>query len=324
MKELILKYFPFVKYLGSFISFQKHMIKYLKYSSVVSLNNEMKLMSRIVADYHVIEKGLTMPETRPGFGKLRLLELIRDCVEFINLYGKTNTQFKYAVGVINEYLKFHEEINFYLDSDIIAKTKHLNTLVGEEYYTKQKQLTASDYFEHTSGTFDEFSSSRLSVRNYSNRNIDIETIKLAVNLAKNAPSSCNRQTTKVNIVTDKEVMKKVLEIQGGNRGFGHLSNKLIIVTSDLSGWHGVNEMNAPYVDGGIFVMNLLYSLHFHKIAACPLNCNFSPQKDKAIRKLIQIPKSEIFITMISCGYVNGEFKVPASNRYNINDITRIV
>jgi len=323
MKKLLKKYFPFTLYIGVFNSFLKGALKYVKYSSVVKDNSSEKLISKIIADYHVIEKGLTMPETRLGFGKDRMIQLMKYCEKYIKHYGNKGNQIIHAVNVINEYKEFHGKLNYTLDKDIIDKIENLQKLSSNLTSSSQKHFLQESYYANIDSRFEKFSKSRLSVRNYSDKNIEIGEIEKAVDLAKQCPSSCNRQTVRANVYTDKKLISKILQIQGGNRGFGHLANKLIILTSDLSYWHGVSERNGPYVDGGIFAMNLLYALHSLKIASCPLNCNLSPGKEKALRKICNIPDSEVFIVMISCGYVPDEFKVPYSKRYEVEDILRI-
>lgn len=321
-KSTIRKKFPFLLYLGIGHSYFNSFKKFAKFSGVVKQNNDRKLVSKIIADYHVIEKGLTMSETRTGFGKERLMALIENCILYIKLYGNNEEQLQHSVGVILEYRDYHRNIDFALDEDLDLKIRELNALYKEALPSSQKNLIKTNYFNSGEGSFLNFSKSRLSVRNYSDEVIPNETLKKATKLARNAPSSCNRQTVKVNVFSDKNQIAKILEIQGGNRGFGHLADKLIILTSDLAYWHGVYEMTGPYVDGGIFAMNLLYALHYYEIGACPLNCNLSPQKDKKLRELCDIPDSEVFVVMISCGKVPDNFKVPASKRYSVDNIIR--
>lgn len=324
MKKQIKKYFPGITKLGVLHSFLDYFLRYSKYSSISNYNTEKKLEGRIIADYHVIEKGLTMPNARLGFGEQRVKELIASCFQFMAKFNNTNTQFIHAVKVLLEYKDFHDNNNFDLNHELLQDINNLSVKSKITTPSKQKQIINRDnYFSQINSGFDKFSSSRLSVRDFSEHEyINDSELNKAIALAINAPSSCNRQTTKVHVISDKSKIKEILAIQGGNRGFGHLVDKLIILTSDLSFWHGVYEKSAPYVDGGIFTMNLLYSLHFQKIGACPLNCNLSPKKDKAIRRIISIPSSEIFVVMISCGIPKNEFKVPFSKRNNLATIKK--
>lgn len=323
MKKILKKYFPIASKFGALYSFLDYFIKYSKYSSISNYSNKEKLEGRIIADYHVIEKGLTMPKPRLGFGQERVNKLIDSCLSYIKTYDQTNVQLKHAISVLLEYKEFHVNRNHKLPIELLNRIDSISLDSNINSPSFQKEFKSKEiYFSKINSDFQEFSNSRLSVRNFSKISVSEQSLDNAVKLAINAPSSCNRQTTRVHIVRDKKEIEQILSIQGGNRGFGHLVDKLILLTSDLSFWHGVYEKSAPYVDGGIFAMNLLYSLHYNKIAACPLNCNLSPKKDRLIRKIIAIPKSEVFVVMISCGVPQDNFKVPYSKRNNSNSIIK--
>ena len=76
MYSKIKKYFPQLLNTGVFLVYLNSFRRYVQYSSVTNENSSSKLISRIIADYHVIEKGLTMNDARFGFGKERLIQLI--------------------------------------------------------------------------------------------------------------------------------------------------------------------------------------------------------------------------------------------------------
>jgi hypothetical protein len=50
-----------------------------------------------------------------------------------------------------------------------------------------------------------------------------------------------------------------LKLQGGIRGFGHLTNKLIVITSDTAVFLMMKDQ--AFIDGGMYAMNVLYGLH---------------------------------------------------------------
>jgi len=322
MKETIKKVFPISILLVLSIEYTRDYFRYLRHSGVLAffLAGESKLLGSIIADYHVVEKGLTMPETRLGFGKDKVLKLVALCEKYIKKYDKTNKQLIQAVAVLEEYEEFHVERNHALDPGLLARIKALKLDVDSLCPSKQVKVSAEAYFNSANASFDQFSRSRRSVRNYTTQEVSREALINAVDLARSAPSSCNRQASRVYIYEDKETIKKILELQGGNRGFGHLANKVLIVTAELGASHGVFERNMAYVDGGIFAMGVLNGLHFNKILACPLNCYFSSWTDKKLRKICGIKNSEIFVVMISCGHAPENFEIAQSYRYPVEEM----
>ena len=109
-------------------------------------------------------------------------------------------------------------------------------------------------------------------------------------------------------------MQRLLEIQGGSRGFGHLADKVLIVTADLEDISFARERNDLYTNGGMFLMNLCYALHYERIGHCILNWSREPAEDRAMREFIKIRPSESVIAILTCGEPTDEFDVCASPR----------
>lgn len=298
--------------------------RYLKYSRTKVENTELKVISHIILDYHVLEKGLTMPDTRLGFGRERVIALSRLCNSFIDNFGPDNYQLQHAIAVLNEYIAFHEERNYQVDQQLLLEIQNLTVRLGSSIKSRQRNTDSEDYFKFIKSSFDEFSNSRSSVRNFSSEELALDTILKSLDLAKNAPSACNRQSWKTNLYSNKERVQLILEAQGGNRGFGHLANKLIVISGELGAFSNSIERYQVYIDGGMYAMNLLYALHFNKIGACILNCSFTPKKEKVIRDLCNIPESRVLIAMIALGNVPAQFRVASSPRNSITQTNEIV
>ncbi len=298
--------------------------KNIKFSSAIRYDDtQLKLVSTIIRNYHVVEKGLTMPETRLGFGKDRINILCDDIILYIKKYGLDNDQIHHAIGVLLEYDHLHRQNNFILSDNIQSKINKLKQQIPVVEPTPQLIKTRNEYFKSVKSDFKEFSNSRASIRNFSTEEISVDKILNALELARNTPSACNRQTSRPYVYNNKEEIKEILQVQGGNRGFGHLANKLLIVTADLSVYNSVAERNQAFIDGGMYAMNVLYSLHHNEIAACILNCSHTPEKDKKLRKLCNIKESEVFIAMIACGIPPEKFNVAISKRHSLSAIVTV-
>jgi hypothetical protein len=114
------------------------------------------------------------------------------------------------------------------------------------------------------------------------------------------------------------MIKKILELQRGAGGFAHLVNALIMITSELSNWT-ILDRDTCYVDAGIYAMNILYSLHFYKIAACILSGYFALRDEIKIRKILSLPSSEVISCMIATG--NPDDTVYLCNSFRNNPET---
>jgi nitroreductase len=286
-------------------------------------DNSNKLLGQIIAEYHVIEKGLVMPDMRLGFGQTVLMDLIEHCNMFEINYGDKDEQFRYALSVIFEYKFEHDKNNFSLNSQLQEAIALLEKRYSNITHSEQKAISKSEYFAYTKSSFDQFSKSRKSLRNFTGK-IETHLLEQAISLAQNAPSACNRQPNRVYIIENNSIKEKVLGIHSGNRGFGHLADKILILTAEIGLYFGLNERNDIYVNGGIHAMNLLYALHFYEIGACPLNWCVMPKDDIELRNLVGIAPSESIIMLIACGGVPSNFKLVTSKRSNVSKIITVL
>lgn len=300
--------------------------RYYKYSACSSIDTSEKLIGKIIMHYHVIEKGLTMPDKRMGFGQDKVLALCNLCQEYINEYSVDDSQLAHAIGVLVEYKKMHDDASFSLSAVVLTAIESLLVIYNAPS-SSQIDISKEDYFKYVKSDFLLFSNSRSSVRNYTNDNIPLDRLLNSIELAKKTPSACNRQAWRSYIYTDKAKMNEILEIQGGNRGFGHLGNKLIVVAAELGVFSGGDigtEHNQAYIDGGMYAMNLLYALHYNEIACCILNCSNTKERDVKLRKVCKIKESEIFIAMIICGIPPTHFRIASSPRYECSKTNTII
>lgn len=307
---------PFYQKIEIHKSFSYDKLRFFSHAGFLHDNAE-SLLAEIIAKYHVIEKGLTMPNPRLGFGQEALMELISKLKKYAGKYDPRQTQFLHAVSVVAEYLEFHRRNKFLLPSQLISACEEL-VRKAQVIPAAQICLTKEEFFSKNEASFEFFSHSRRTVRNFSGI-ISIKQIEEAVALANNAPSACNRQPWAVHLINDQALIQQCLSLQNGNRGFGHLFDKLLIVSVNLNSLIWTWERNSIFVDGGMYLMNLCYSLHRNKIGTCLLNWAVSPKTDKTLRKLIKMPPSETIIAFLGCGGVPEQLNLVISPRKTAKD-----
>ncbi len=260
--------------------------RYLKFSRKEAHKTKFGALTDLTMAYHVLEKGLTMPERRLGFGQAQVIKVATMCKNFANKFGIEEAQWKCAVEILAEYDLLHKTEKFSLN----AETQLSLNSVLSKYKTvpsQQIKMTRERYFSKLDAPFEIFSASRHSVRHFAGT-ISDEQIKNAVVLANNAPSACNRQYVRVHCIRDKKQIADCLALQNGNRGFGHLADKLLIVTADQRGLCWAQERNDLFTNAGIYIMNLCYALHKNKVAHCLLNWSVAPATDLALRRVLTL------------------------------------
>ena len=298
--------------------------RFMMFSGAFDDKSREKLLARLIATYHVVEKGLTMPNRRFTFGIGVVRELMALIDRFELQYGRKEPQLLHAIGVVKEYYELHvsngiEDVDG--DHEFFTQVGAFIKKFLEVPTTRQLHTSRLNFYAKRNATFPEFAASRRTVRHYyADRSLPVEKVRAAVELALTTPTACNRQHCRVYCVSDKKMISEILAIQKGSRGFGHLADKLLILTSDLEDLIGVAERNDAYVNGGLFLMNLCYALHWHEIAHCILNWSRTPEEDLSLRQLLPIKDSEVVIAILTCGEAPDEFDIAASPRKKISAV----
>lgn len=298
-----------------------------KYSLVFKCISVKNKEAQLILNYHGIEKGLLHNPMKPRFAidRVKKMHLLLSDEEIINSINCSQIYIGYKV--ILEYYDIHKEINieildyyteeqYYFYKSIVEKNNNY------EYFSGVKNISFQNLYK--GGDFREFSFSRKSIRNFNGEKIKTEILKNVIELANNAPSVCNRQASKVYLLEDKSNIVQCLEIQGGFNGFIENVNQLLILTVDRSYFYITGERNQFYIDGGIYLLNLLYALHFYRIAACPANWGKDFFSDKKIRKIINIPESEQIICLVPIGHACENNLVTLSYRRSAEEVLNII
>lgn len=299
-------------------------LKFLNNSYYLKKSKDLfNLRALLTFHSHSLEKGFIHDNFRPGFGRDAIDGLLLTLNEYQKKgYSEQDLRFKIAVSNLKRYSDLHRKLGFLNENtkkvnNWLSKNDNLNINKTEGGFfvlsLEEVKLNQKEDFNH-------FSKMRHSVRDFNGEKIDRQTISEAVELAANAPSVCNRQATKVYNVENEELIQKVLRIQHGIIGMGHGLSNLLVVTSDNRYFGGINEHNQPYIDGGIFGMNLLYSLQYYMIAACPLNANLSLKGEKMIKQYLDIDSSECIIMFVIIGGFKKDNKIPTSKRESYREL----
>lgn len=278
---------------------------------------------------HIIEKGLSLEKTRLFFGKPVIADIEKFIEHISNLGGKKNLpEIQCCMDVLAAYVAFHKT---YASNDLLKKNEtyieHISSLI-KKYKNLQHTtpkggtltFTRSEYTEKAQQPWPVLSSSRFSIRHYTDQQIPKADLSQAVQWAIKSPSVCNRQSTRLLIIQDKGKIKQILSLQKGTGGFTESIGALIMVTGDLKSFSSPHERNQVFIDNGIFCMNLLYGFQYLGYGACPLHWFWGKEQDMKLRKLICFPENWTVSCFISVGCLPDEFAVPIGHRKDISHV----
>lgn len=299
----------------------------MKYSGIRGETDQGHMLCSITCLYHLLEKGLSMKQTRPLFGEKAINNLTRLLRTYVaGGYDLENTSFQTAMHTLRAYREFHSQ-NPDLDGSecplntvILFLDEHDLLSIKRELGGGKRDVSCSEIKAAAKGPFPDLVNSRHSVRHFSDTPVPDELIVKAVRWAQRSPSSCNRQCARVIAVRDRDRIKKALAIQGGSRGFGEDVDKLLVVAGDMHSFRSSIERNQIYCDGGLFGMLLLLGLHHQGLGACPLHWCVGTESDKALRKALDIEDALSIVMLIGVGSLDSDFKIAYSQRLETSQV----
>ena len=297
---------------------------YMKHSTLFHQETLNKIECQLILDYHSVEKGLLFKVTKPRFAKYRIENLHPSLALDIIESNVNRSQIRVAYQVMCEYYELHQRMSVDIsDFYTLEQYKSYKALLGTVYTGEFKaaiDYSHDSFYALNEKDFSVFSNTRKSVREYTGEFIPNEVIEQAISLALNTPSVCNRQAAKVYLLDDKEKIDKLLHIQGGLSGYTKNIHQLLILTIDRNYFYTIGERNQLYIDGGMFLMNMLYALHYYKIANCPANWGKTIQEEKQLSGIVDIPESEKIMCIVSIGVATEYFRVTLSQRRELSEV----
>lgn len=296
----------------------------LRYNaSILTDSNMRKMQYSLMRENHVIEKGMSLRNPRLGFGQKKVIDLISHLSKYVDLYMSFDSDFLvYPLCTIRSYIRYTKEKNVDI-KNIEYEFRNLCDKIESKGYHFSEEIVSAGVImknhetlkEEIKKPFQEFVMSRHSIRYFTDEIPARSIVEKALNTARYTPSACNRQSWHTHIYTG-EIAHKLFEIQGGAHGFEHDMHMGIIVTADANAFLHY-EIHQPYIDGGLYAMSLIYSLHAEGLGCVPLSFGFYMDKLKRIKKEFSIPENEILIVLLGVGYLPKVYKIAVSNRLEL-------
>lgn len=270
-------------------------ITFSKHNDLDYIEMEMRHLA------HMLEKTLQIPEKK----KQNRLKRTKNYQSISNLIRKWDTeigsssqQIEWVKKIFREYT-VHNEMGWYCDSigKIERKLRGLKEI--QKANVTNSQIAEIDLLEFMKG--------RRSVRNWTDNPVNEGQIKLLVEAASWAPSSCNRQTTRFIAIQDKQKMNAIAKTIKGGRNFFHRVPLLLVIVSDVRRYQFPEEKHIPYQDSAAAIQNLLLMAHRMGLSACwgsYTSDTFLILGERKVRKLLNIPRYYKITGIVAIGKPN--------------------
>lgn len=255
-----------------------------------------RLSYKTIIEAHTIEKGLTLPQPKPHFGREKITVMLDMNAKWSPQAGELSRSM--LVGALRDYkltfagtpvpdAAFAERINRFIanhDPDLAVG----GVRQGIQHSAENPAAVA-------------FLESRFAAREFGSRPLNNNELIEVIALAQRAPSQCNRQSARLHVYRDPVRIQALLDLQGGARGFADNVPTLFVVTSEITAWGGPQQRNQPYTDGGLYAMMLMLGLDAKGFLSCPLNLAVTNRTERAIKTAGEIPARERLVVMIAAG-----------------------
>lgn len=291
-------------------------------------SSKSKQLTEILMLTHAIEKGFSLKNLRVDFGVAKMKTLVNLLSNYIKEYDYDDG-LRVPFSLIFAYQKFREDHQNMTDElrtlfsnadSLVAQTGHQRSdfdLAGTITIKRQDMINLEN------AGFEVLSNKRHAVRNFESRGetyLD-NTVREAINMAKYAPSACNRQAYRVHVYKGEE-KTRVLRAQGSAGPCSEDAEMAIIITGDMNRYYSF-EQHLMYVDASLFAMSLMYALTAKGVANIPLTQCLKRKDLNVIRNTFGIPKNEMPVIMLAIGHYPEEAKVARSERMEINSFTTL-
>ena len=247
---------------------------------------------------HRVEKGLSLANPRRPFGE----SIERDLVQLLRVARETaggGESFESAIAQAERALTSLRLWN---------ETGQLDDLSG------RPAQVAGPFTGAARDAVKSFFEGRNSTRSFAaGKPVSDADMNAAIETALASPSVCNRATGRVHLYHGAEMVAKLFALQQGNRGLDGVEH-VAIVTTSLPMFTGTDEFVQPWIDGGIFAMNLVWGFEQRGIATCFLNWSMPHAASTELRAVAGIPEDELVITLIAFGHPAGDLRVTASEK----------
>ncbi len=307
------------------------MINCIKYfiNSIISEYRIYKILSdekyelrriegEIIRNTHSIEKGLSLESVRLGFGYKKMKEAFRYIEKYIEIGGDINAiPIKMFSDAVSAYLNFHDKQS-YLD-DHVKEIGQLNSILNEKLsksnvnYGGYRVIHRENFNSAEQEIINKLFTSRHSVREFSGKPVDENSLCQAIEMACHCPSACNRQCYRVYVVNHAD-FSKLEGWMDGVGGFADELDKILIITGNLSVYRK-DERYQFAVTGSVFASYLTLALEAMNIGCCFMQRPIFPNKKWSIlSSTLNIPRDEQVVCALGIGSFKDSYKVPISYR----------
>jgi nitroreductase len=292
-------------------------LKYLKEAKKDKLN-----LYTLIRNTHRIEKGLLMRPRRETFAVDFIGETIDNFVSVFNVDDcVSGSQIKWSHDVLKEYFNVtgthpvidRERIRF---ENIASKlsNERPTSIPYHRLEGNKPSISYDDFFKLTKF--------RRSVRWFLDKKVPHDLIDKAILAANQSPSACNRQPFEYRIIDDPQLLKEVVNIPGGVKGYANNIPMFIVAVGNLDAYFDERDRHVIYVDASLANMTLMLALETLGLSSCAINWPDVEPFEIRMERALKLEKWQRPIMCIGVGFPDPEGLVAFSEKRSIENLRK--
>lgn len=299
----------------------------LEARTVIGVSRRQSAPTRILLLCHSLEKGMSNPTPRRGFGVAKARTLLDEIVEWESREGdqvRQRFEWQEAVAMLTAYFltAVNQDDAAFLELRSRFERNHGPVLPAPELMLAAGRwsLPAPCLAPGAKEAFQALVSSRHSTRYFTKDAVDEAWLLGAIEMANRSPSACNRQPTRVYYSMNPALNSRIGDLVPGNvPSRGHIPHYLVI-TYDRS-YFEAYEAFQWLINAGIFAGYLSLSLHAYGLGSCMYQWPLQSKNEKPLRQLLGIPReSESVALIVGCGHYQEMNDHACATRRPLSDV----
>ncbi|SEP86397.1 oligosaccharide flippase family protein [Arthrobacter sp. OV608] len=268
---------------------------------------------------HMLEKGLTMVPRRETFG----VDYIAETVALLR--SAKDHQPKFISDEVQDWAR--EVLRRYFEATELSTSAVIRQAQSTFYaidWASDGSPESGPHAPYTDEppvdieTLTQLAVRRKSVRWFEPKPVPRELVDLAMNVAREAPSACNRQPFTFRIFDDPEMIRQVAAVPMGTAGYGHNLPGLAVIVGDLSAFSDERDRHLIYTDGCLAAMSFILGLEAQNVASVCINWPDILERDKRMGKLLGLNSHERVVMLIGFGFADSASLTPYSAKRDLD------
>jgi nitroreductase len=165
---------------------------------------------------------------------------------------------------------------------------------------------------------------RHSVRSFEGQPVPHELVDAAVEVARHAPSACNRQAFQFQVLDDRRRVEAVLRVPGGAGEYAANVPTVLVVVGDYAAYQHDRDRHLIFIDASLASMALILALESLGIASCCVNFPALPDREQKMADLLGLSATQQVVMLIAAGYPKTGAVSPSSAKKSVVELREYV